>query len=122
MDETARTKRYDSLVQDLAETYPLLRALLARLPIPMCIPANQADDPIAAIHALSRAWELVEYQPLAGDPLAGHVRSMITDWLTAYELAVAAGESGAALWRINGIEAALTRFGTSAGYVASRVM
>jgi hypothetical protein len=121
MDQAARAKRFETLVEDLDHAYTLLVALLARLPIPMRLIERQEDDPVAAIRALSRAWELVDLQPLAGDPLAGHVRTMITDWLTAYELAVVCQQAGPALWRINGIELALTRFGASAGYVASRV-
>ncbi|MGH3222256.1 MAG: hypothetical protein ACRDPY_26780 [Streptosporangiaceae bacterium] len=121
MDKAARIKRFDSLVQDLTESYALLRELLALLPIPMHIMADQADDPILAIHALACAAELANHEPVSG-PFLGHLRSMITEWLTAYELAVNAHRNGPAPWRLDGIEAALNRFAASADYVASRLV
>ena len=121
MDKAARIKRFDSLVEDLTESYALIRHLLALLPVPMYIMENQADDPITAIHALACACELANHEPVSG-PFLGHLRSMITDWLVAYELAVTAQQHGPSPWRLDGIEAAINRFATSADYVASRLI
>ncbi len=46
---------------------------------------------------------------------------MITDWLTAYEIAVVAqdAEAGPAPWRLRAIEACLGRFHATSKYVAT---
>lgn len=119
MDRAARAKRLAGLNEELSEAYALLRTVLLTLPVPMLIVKDQADDPAAAVHALSRCWELVEYEAGISRTRRRHLRGMITDWLTAYELAVAAAQNGPGLWRINGIEAALGRFRASARHVAT---
>jgi hypothetical protein len=109
----------EELVQELGEDYQLLRTLLLTLPIPMRLIKRQADAPFEAIRALSRAWELMEWEERLSKTLRHHLRSMITDWLTAYELAVSAQKNGPAPWRIRGMEAALARFRVGANYAAT---
>jgi hypothetical protein len=120
MDRAAAAKRFEGLVRELGEGYALLRTLLLTLPIPMRLIERQAGAPVEAIRALSRAWELMEHERVS-KTLRHHLRSMITDWLTAYELAVTAQEMGPAPWRIRGIEAALARFRASAEYAATHL-
>jgi hypothetical protein len=106
-DETA-AKQYVGLMREMAVTYTVITSLLARLPIPMLLPAVQAAEPEWAVHALCRAWELAIEEPLPALE-AGRVRDMITGWLTAYELALAADRMGPAVWRLRSMEAALLR-------------
>ena len=108
MDAEARAKKFGELRAELAATYTVVVTVLAALPIPMRLPERQADDPAWALRALSRAWELADWEPV--EKLAvGRIRDMITAWTTAYELAVAADEAGPAAWRLRGIEAELGR-------------
>jgi hypothetical protein len=112
MNAEARAKRFTELREELGDSHDVILSIIGRLPIPMTPPsirrATTDQEAITAIRALSLAWQLAATEPV-GYLLAGYVQSMITDWLTAYELAVACAESGPALWRLNGIDAALGR-------------
>ena len=112
MNAEARAKRFAELRGELGGCYDVILSLLGRLPVPMT-PASLRGaatdhEVFTAIRALSLAWQLAPVEPV-GYLLVGHVQSMITDWLTAYELAVACRLYGPALWRLNGIDAALGR-------------
>lgn len=120
MDDETKAKLHASLMLDLAATYTLVTGLLARLPIPMNLPENQAAEPEWAIHAMSRAWELADEEPLP-KLLTGRIRDMIISWLTAYELAVAVSTAGPGAWRLRGMEAALLRVRTRAYHVDKRL-
>lgn len=113
MDTEARAGKFAELRAELAAAYTTVVTLLASLPIPVRLPARQADEPEWVMHALSRAWELADWEPVS-KVAVGRIRDMITAWLTAYELAVAADEAGPAPWRLRGIEAELGRVRASA--------
>jgi hypothetical protein len=118
MDNDAAAKQFETLLAQLIDAYTLLRTVLLTLPIPMNLIERQADAPVEAIHALSRAWELLEYEHVSSTRRE-RLRSMITDWLTAYELAVVVQEAGPAPWRLRAIEACLNRFHSTSKYVAT---
>lgn len=108
MDAEAQAKKFTELRHELIAAYAIVVDLLASLPIPMRLPWRQADDPVWALHALARAWELAEWEPVS-EYAVGRVRDMITAWTTAYELAVMADQGGPAAWRLRGMEAELDR-------------
>lgn len=117
MNSEMRAKRFESLKDDLEVTYALILGILAALPVPLT-PVTREDSPVHGIHALSRCWVLADSEPLS--PISrSHLKALITEWLTAYELAVAASEHGPGLWRINGIEAALMRASARISYMHS---
>ena len=116
MDRETAHKQFGELKKDLAAAYMVMTVTLALLPVPMRLPMRQADDPDLAIRSLDRAWELAELEPVDAGAV-GHVRAMVTGWLTAYELAVAAQDSGPAPWRVRGIEAALGSCRQHSGWI-----
>jgi hypothetical protein len=120
MDDKTAAKEFAALTDELAIGYAIITGILARLPIPMRLPDDQAAEPEWAVHAMSRAWELADEQPLR-KLHTGRIRDMITSWLTAYELAVAVSAAGPGAWRLRGMEAALLRVRTCAYYIDRRL-
>lgn len=114
-------KRYDTLVAELGEAYAVLYTLLARLPVPLLVVRRQEDDTYGAALALSRAWDLIGVQQVSEDVM-GWLREMITDWLTAFELAVSVAGNGPAPWRVDGMDGALARFSVSAEHAAAHLL
>jgi hypothetical protein len=101
-ETTARVKQFNALAGALDAAYLTLTAVLAALPIPMLLPAK------ADTLSLTRAWEMTAEERML--PMtAGHVRSMITAYFTAWEIASICNIRGAAIWRLRAIEDALTR-------------
>jgi hypothetical protein len=91
-ETTARVKQFNALAGALDAAYLTLTAVLAALPIPMLLPAK------ADTLSLTRAWEMTAEEHML--PMtAGHVRSMITAYFTAWEIASICNVRGAAIWR-----------------------
>jgi hypothetical protein len=108
MDDEIAAKHFDGIVRELGAAYALITAVLAAMPIPMRLPRSQAPDPAAAIHALNRAWELAELEPLSPVEIA-RTRAMISDWLAAYELACRTDRTAPASWRLRSMDLCLMR-------------
>lgn len=107
----ARTKKLDTLTLQIGGAHRQIAGFLSRLPARVNVPpiaGADRDGTVIAVLAMDRAWVLAGQQPMSAY-LADLTRSMITDWLTAYDLAAMAEEHGPARWRLNGIEAALGR-------------
>lgn len=123
MDCKADTeKRYQVLLAELAKAYAHLYVLLTWLPVPLLVVRRQTENPVGAARALSRAWDLIGVQEEIDGDTAGWLRSMITDWLTAFELAAAVEHRGGVYpWRVDGIEAALVRFAAAAEAAGRRL-
>jgi hypothetical protein len=105
MDPKAAAKQFEELKKDLDAAYTILSATVARLPIPMRLPAWKHDQPLI-LRSLNLAWDLAGEE--STDPRAiGRVRDMITLWVTAYEVGIVATASGPAPWRLRAIGTAL---------------
>jgi len=106
-DETA-AKRFAELVKELGAVYDLIIGVLAKMPVPMLLPRSQGTEPELAVHSLNRAWELASYEPLHPAEV-NRTRDMISDWLTAYELACRIDRTAPAPWRLRSMELSLLR-------------
>lgn len=98
----ALVKQFNALAGAIDKSHATVLAVLAALPVRMLLPAT----PDA--RSLSRAWEMAGEEPLLPMTIA-HVRSMITCYFTAWEVACICNLSGAAPARLRIIEDALTR-------------
>jgi hypothetical protein len=110
MEYEANAKRLAGLTGRLIGAHAVILGILGRLPIPLTAARYQDGEPdgMHPAFALYRASELMEWQPV-GSLLMIHVRDMITEWLTAYELATLAQDHGPYTWRLDGTDAALAR-------------
>lgn len=114
-------RRYKALLAELGQAYAQLYVLLTWLPVPLMVVRRQAADPVAAARALSRAWNLIGVQEIDED-VKEQVRTAITEWLTAFELAgVIEHRGGPYPWRVDGMGAALARFSAAAETAAARL-
>ncbi len=105
MDPKTAAKQLEDLKRELDLAYALLAVTVARLPVPMWLPAWQEDQPLV-LRSLDLAWDLIGQE--STDPRhAGYARDMITAWATAYELGITATGSGPAPWRLRGMAMAL---------------
>lgn len=107
MNYEANAKRLEALAARVLAAHAVALGILARLPIPVTLAPYGADGGHAAF-ALNRASELMDWQPV-GSLLFAAVRDMITEWLTAHDLACLARDSGPYTWRLDAIDAALGR-------------
>lgn len=103
--ETAR-KELLRLKKETRAAYAAMISLLARLPVPMTLPAWPDAEGGAPVSSLDRAWELAGWEPLEARAV-GRIRDMITAWVTAYEVTHVAEAFGPAPWRLRAIEGAL---------------
>jgi hypothetical protein len=107
--EQAKIKQFNALADGIDAAYVTVLAILAALPIPMLMPAADAWDIALKAGSLSRAWEMASEEPLLPMTIA-QIRSMITAYFTAWEIAAAVSRMQApAVWRLRCIEDALTR-------------
>ena len=112
-------ERYKALRTELSKAYAHLYVLLTWLPVPLLVVRRQSADPVGAARALSRAWNLIGVEE-TGEDVKEHLRTAITDWLVAFELAgVVEYAGGPYPWRVDGIEAALARFSAAAEAAAA---
>jgi len=114
-------KRYEALFAELGQAYAQLYVLLTWLPVPLLVVRRQTADPVGAALALSRAWNLIGVQEI-GEDVKEQLRTAITEWLTAFELAAAVEHRGGPYpWRVDGMGAALARFSAAAEAAAARL-
>lgn len=107
----ASAKRFEELRRELRATYFIVLGILARLPVPMTpapIYGPGAVEPMTGVEALSLAWNLMDAEPVTA-ALRGHLRDMITAWLTAAEVTGTANAYGPAIYRNRIIADALRR-------------
>lgn len=113
-ETAARVKRFNALADALDAAYLTVTAVLAALPIRMLLPAK------ADTRSLARAWEMADEEamlPMTVD----HIRSMITAYMTAWEIASICNTRGAAEWRLRSIEDALARIDEHATVILRHV-
>lgn len=115
MDPKTAAKQFEDLKRELDEAYALLAVTVARLPIPMWLPAWRQDQPLVT-RSLDLAWDLVGQE--STDPRhVGYTRDVITAWVTAYEIGIVATASGPAPWRLRAMAMALATCRERAGRV-----
>jgi hypothetical protein len=108
-DEDPDEKRFIALIKALFGAYMTITDMLTELPLPIRIPLMDEDwEPRTALPALDRVRTVIRDEPLP-DQTAALINTLILDWLAAYDATGVVQELGDAPWRIDALEAAMTR-------------
>jgi hypothetical protein len=108
-DEDPEAKRVAEAFKALLGAYMVITDMLAELPLPIQIPPMDEDwDPMTAMPAMDRVRTVIRDEPLPSET-AGMINTLILDWLTAYDAAGTFQGLGPAPWRLDALEAAMTR-------------
>lgn len=107
-DYSDHEKHFDDLLEVVFTAYRMMARLFDALPIPIRLDprVDEWDGPQlkAAILALDRVRRtLIDDQPIREDD-KGPMKTMILDWITAFELCASTAATGADPWRVDAID------------------
>ncbi|MGI5201598.1 hypothetical protein ACQEU6_08460 [Spirillospora sp. CA-108201] len=119
----AKAKRWLDLFEEMLASYGVIRAVLARLPVPVGLAAwDHRWRPEALIHAL-KAFNRVRLELIEGQPLEERHQELlqmaVLDWLAAWDMSAIIQQTGDPLgWQLDVLEHLIHRAKQAAAEVA----